>query len=98
MVRADLKISNIFGLRPTGTDFFVGSTITQFTHEDWGDDTIGQLMANDQSGVCDQNPWALGWKEIRERLARSFDLKLELRFPPSRFQGNCVISRLGHRL
>ena len=76
----------------------MGSTLTQYTIEDWGDDTIGQLIDNDTSGRCQQNPLAIGWESEKARLSRSFDLELELRFPPTRFRGNCVQSRLGHKL
>ena len=95
VARAHLKVSNIFGIRPTGTEFFVGSSLTQFTNEDWGDDTIGQLIENDRPG---RNPVALGWAEESEKLMRSLDLKMEVRFPTNRFLGSCVLSRLGHRL
>ena len=98
IARADLRVSNIFGLRPTGTDFKVGSELTQYSLEDWGDDTVGLLMDNDQSGLCDQNPGTLGWMEEKANLTRMFDLRLEQRFPRNRFQGNCVLSRLGNRI
>ena len=98
MVRADVTVSNIFLARPDGTHFQVNATVTPYTVEDWGDDTIGLLQDNDAVGRTEFNPVILGWHEGRHNLARKFDLKLENKFPRHRFNGNCVLSRIGSKL
>ena len=98
MVRADVTISNIFLMRPEGTDFKMNATITPHTVEDWGDDTVGLLKENDDGDHSQFNPVILGWHEGKYNLARKFDLKLENRFPRHRFNGSCVLSRIGNKL
>ena len=98
MVRTDITISNIFQLRPNVTEFNVNANISHYVVEEWGDDTIGNLQYNDAALLTDKNPMVLGIHEAKHNLSRKFDLKLEKRFPKSRFNGNCVLSRLGHRL
>ena len=93
-----MSISNVFLLRPTGTDFQVNATVTPFTNEDWGDDTVGLLRDNDAALLTERNPMILGLDEAKFKLSRKFDLKLEKRFPIRRFNGNCVLSRIGNKL
>ena len=97
-MRTDISISNIFKLRPESTLFQVNANVTDFVVEEWGDDTVGHLQYNDAALLTDKNPMVLGMDEARMNLSRKFDLKLERRFPKTRFGGNCVLTRLGHKL
>ena len=100
IVRGHVRISNVFLLRPEGTDFYVEATTTPFTVEDWGDDTMGLLRENDAAILSgsSSNPMLLGLNEAKFKLSRKFDLKMEKRFPKHRFNGNCVLSRIGRTL
>ena len=95
MVRADVNISNVFLLRPEGTNFRINATATDYTVEDWGDDTVGLLRDNDAALLTEFNPMVMGLDEARTKLSRKFDIKLEKKFPRNRFGGNCILSRIG---
>jgi len=93
-----MSISNIFQLRPIATHFEVNSSIVNYTVKEWGQDTVGHLQDNDAAYLLEPDSRPLGMVDWKENLSRNFDLKLENRFPRTRFNGNCVLSRLGHKI
>jgi len=93
-----MSISNVFQLRPTGTHFEVNSNITNYTVREWGKDTVGLLQDNDAAFLLNPVNRPLGMSDWKNNLSMNFDLKLENRFPRNRFNGNCILSRLGHKI
>ena len=98
IVRADVSISNIFKLRPEATHFEVNSNITSYTVKEWGQDTVGLLQDNDAAYLSEPNSTRLRFEDWKNNLSQNFDTKLENRFPKTRFNGNCILSRLGHKI
>ena len=94
----DISISNVFLLRPEGTEFDINATATPYQSDEWGVNTIGDLWEKDAMSPLDPGLGFFGLNEAKLRIGREFDLKLERRFPTNRFGGNCVLTRIGHRL
>ena len=94
VARGYLEIGNAFTLRTEGLNFKLSSTLEKFD-ENWGKNTFGKLkkFEYDPNNFVAANTFhhsdAMAWLE------NFFMRKMEIRFPPTRFHGNCVVSRTG---